>query len=143
LISSCGNLFGCRADHVALAISALAFLGTVLTAFVVILVWLRRAEIRKALSEHRTESRITAKFPLELSKLDEPVVHETAATENISRHGARVLTTTRWQPKDRVLVSLPGAVRHSKAQIAYCDLLPGYSFAVGLKFSSAFDDWSL
>jgi hypothetical protein len=122
--------------------TALVILGTVLAALVVILVWLRAAEILEVLRERRRESRITTDIPLELSNLDDPFVRETAPTENISRHGARVLTTTRWRPNDRVFVSSPGTVGRSHAQIAYCNLLPGQSFAVGLKFSSALEDWS-
>ena len=123
------------------ATSVAIFLGTVLTVLVVIFVWSRRAEIREALREHRRESRIPADISLELSELDATFV-ETAPTENISRHGARVLTTTRWRPHDRVLIGLPHAVERSHARIAYCDPLAGHSFAVGLKFSSAFNEWS-
>ncbi len=123
------------------AISVAIFLGTVLAVLVLTFVWSRRAEIREALREHRRESRLPADISLELSELDETFV-ETAPTENISRHGARVLTTTRWRRDDRVLISFPQAVERSHARIAYCDPLSGHSFAVGLKFSSAFNEWS-
>jgi PilZ domain len=123
------------------AISVVVLLGAVFAVLVVILAWSRRAEIREALREHRRESRIPADIPLELSNLDESFV-ETAPTENISRHGARVLTTTRWRPNDRVLIGLPQAVERSRARIAYCELLSRDSFVVGLQFSSAFNEWS-
>jgi PilZ domain len=123
------------------AISAAVFLGAVFAVLVLILAWSRRAEIREALREQRRESRIPADISLELSSLGETFV-ETATTENISRHGARVLTTTRWRPNDRVLIGLPQAVERSRARIAYCELLYGHLFAVGLQFSSAFGDWS-
>jgi heme exporter protein D len=123
------------------AISVAIFLGTVLAVLVVIFVWSQREEIREALREHRRESRIPADISLELAELDETVV-ETAPTENISRHGARVLTTRRWRPHERVLIGLAQAVERSHARIAYCDPLSGHSFAVGLKFSSAFNEWN-
>jgi PilZ domain len=123
------------------AISVAIFLVAVFAVLAVILAWSRREEIRAALREHRGESRKPVDIPLELSNLDKSFV-ETATAENISRHGARVLTRTRWRPNDRVLVGLPQAVRRSRARIAYCQLLPGDSFGVGLKFSAAFDEWS-
>jgi PilZ domain len=123
------------------AIIVTIFLGTVLAVLVVIFVWSRRAEIREALREHRSESRLPADISLELAKRDGAFV-ETAPTENISRHGARVLTTTQWRPNDRVLIGLPQAVERSRARITYCELLYRHSFAVGLKFSSAFNKWS-
>ena len=118
---------------------AAVFLATVFAVLLVILVWSRRAEIRAVLRERRGESRIPTGIPIELSNLDESFA-ETVTTENVSRHGARVLTTTCWRPHYRVLVTLPRAVQRSHAQIAYCELLPGNWFAVGLKFSSAFNE---
>ena len=109
----------------------------------VALIWSRRADIRAALKEHRRESRIAADISLELSDADEPFVHEATSTQNVSRHGARVLTKTRWRPNDRVLVHLPQAAERSRARIAYCTPLSEHAFAVGLKFSSALDEWSL
>ena len=123
------------------AIIVVVFLGTVFAALCVMLFWSRRAEIRAALKEHRVERRIPADIPLELSEPDEPFV-EKAPAENVSRHGARVLTKTRWQRNERVLVSLPQEVERSRARIAYCDPLPEQSFAVGLQFSSAVSEMS-
>jgi len=119
------------------AISAATFVGMILLALALAFIWSRRTDIRAALKEHRRESRIAANIPLELSNAEEPSVHETASTQNVSRHGARVLTKTRWRQNDRVLVHLPQAVERFPARIAYCAPLSEHSFAIGLKFSSA------
>ena len=123
------------------AISLAVFLGTLFAACCVLFVWSRRSEIRAALKEQRGESRVRATIPLELSKPDEARVEKVPA-ENVSRHGARVLTTARWQPNERVLVRLPQELDRSHARIAYCRPLSEQSFAVGLQFSSPVNDRS-
>lgn len=130
-----------RANGMVWTITAAIFLGTVLLVFVGAILWARRAEIRAAFNEHRREHRIPADFPLELADVDQPAIHETASAQNISRHGARVLTKTPWRPKDRVFVARPGTAERSQARIAYCASLSQHSFVVGLKFSSALDAW--
>ncbi len=79
---------------------------------------------------------------MELSNAAEPFVHEMVSTENVSRHGARVLTRAHWRPNDRVLVHLSRAVERSPARIAYCATLSEHAFVVGLKFSSPIE-WEL
>lgn len=123
------------------AISIFAFLGTLFAVLSVMFVWSRRAEISATLKEHRGENRIPAGVHLELSKLNESVA-EKVATENVSRHGARVLVKTHWQPNERVLVRLPQELERSPARITYCRPLSEQSFAVGLQFSSGFEEQS-
>ncbi len=117
-------------------ISVAIFLGTIVLVLTLSLVWSRRADIRAALKEHRRERRIAVDIAMELSNADEPFAHETAPTQNVSRHGARVLTKARWRPNDRVLVHLPRAVDRSQARIAYCAPISEHAFATGLKFLS-------
>jgi hypothetical protein len=97
--------------------------------------------IRKALREKRKEGRMSAAVGVELDGLDEPLTHEMALTENVSGHGARVVTKKRWRPKGRVLVRLTQGVAYSPAKIAYCDALSGDVFAIGLRFSSGVNSW--
>ena len=78
---------------------------------------------------------------LEISTPREPPVYENSATENASSHGARIISSTRWQPHEHMLVRLPFKNEPSRARITYCNALPTNAFAVGLKFSSAVDDW--
>jgi len=62
-------------------------------------------------------------------------------TENVSRHGARVVTNRRWYPHDSVLVRLPAEVLPARARITYCQPLKGAEFAMGLQFSLAVYSW--
>ncbi len=121
------------------AITIALFLGTVITVLLMFAAF--SAGEPSAPREQRIESRTWAEFDVELYGLDEAHVHETARTENVSRHGARVVTKTPWHPNDRVVVTSPRADERSRAKIAYCTALPGDVFAIGLQLSSAFDSW--
>jgi hypothetical protein len=79
-------------------ISVAIFLGTILFVLTLALIWSLRVELRAALKEHRRESRMAVDIVMELSNADEPFIHETASTQNVSRHGARVLTKAHWRP---------------------------------------------
>ena len=87
--------------------------------------------------EHRTPRRVA----LELSGSDRPLIYEITITENVSRHGARVVTNRRWYPHDSVLVRLPEEVLPARARITYCQPLKGAEFAMGLQFSLAVYSW--
>jgi hypothetical protein len=123
------------------AITIATFLGTVVAALLMLFVFYHRERILRTLREQRTEKRIPAEVSLELSSLDEPFSCETTPAENVSRHGARVVTKKAWRPDDHVLVKLPRDGERSRARIAYRQDLPGDSFAIGLQFSLAVHDW--
>ena len=113
------------------------FLGTVVAVMLVFWFFFQREQILAALRkpEKRTEARIPSRVGLELSGPDEPLIHEITFTENVSRHGARVVTKRRWNPNDSVLVKLPQESLPSRARITYCQPLKGDEFAMGLQFS--------
>jgi hypothetical protein len=117
------------------------FLATVVAAMLIFLIYSQREQIKKALNEKRKERRIPVEVELEISTPREPPVYENSATENASSHGARIISSTRWQPHEHMLVRLPFKNEPSHARTTYCDALPTNAFAVGLKFSSAVDDW--
>jgi hypothetical protein len=117
------------------------FVATVVAALLIFLIYSQREQIKKALKEKRRERRIPVEVELEISTQREPPVYANSVTENASSHGARIISSTRWQPHEHVLVSLPFKNEPARARIIYCDALPTNAFAVGLKFSSAVDDW--
>src|SRR5882724_9235492 len=113
------------------------FLGAVVALMLVFWFFSQREQILAALrepEEQRMEARIPTKVGLELSGPDEPLIYETTLTENVSRHGARVVTKRRWSPNDSVLVKLPQESLPSRARITYCQPLKGDEFAMGLQF---------
>lgn len=121
------------------ALSIATFLSTILIVLILGVLFSRRDHIRQALKEMRKESRTLAKVALELSHPDEAFTYETAATENVSRHGARIVTKANLSPNQRVLIRLPQADERAVARIAYCNAMPGSVFAVGLHFPTALD----
>jgi PilZ domain len=94
---------------------------------------------RRKPEQQRMEARIPARVELELSGPDEPLNCEITFTENVSPHGARVVTKKHWSPNDGVLVRLPQEGLLSSARITYCQSSKGNEFVVGLQFSSY--DW--
>jgi PilZ domain len=120
------------------------FLGAVVAAMLVFLFLFQREQIRAALRKPKqqcTEARIPTRVGLELSGPDEPLIYETTFTENVSRHGARVVTKRRWRPNDSVLVKLPQECLPSRPRITYCQPLKGGEFAMGLQFSLVVYSW--
>ncbi len=120
------------------------FLGAVVAAMLVFLFFFQREQIRAAIrkpEQQRIEARIPTRVALELSGPDEPLIYETSFTENVSRHGARVVTKRRWRPNDSVLVKLPQECLPSRARITYCQPLKGGEFAMGLQFSLVVYSW--
>ena len=117
------------------------FVATVVAALLIFLIYSQREQIKKALKEKRKERRTPVEVELEISTQREPPVYENSVTENASSHGARIISSTRWQPHEHVLVRLPFKDKPARARIIYCDALPTNAFAVGLRFPSAVDDW--
>jgi hypothetical protein len=119
-------------------ITIVTFLGAVVAVMLVFLFSFRREQILAALrkpEEQRLEARIPTRIALELSGPDEPLIYETTFTENVSSHGARVVTKRHWSPNDSVLVKLPQECLSSRARITYCQPLKGDELAMGLQLS--------
>ena len=120
------------------------FLGAVVAVMFVFWFFSQREQILAALrkpGQQRMEARIPTRVGLELSGPDEPILYETNFTENVSRHGARVVTKRRWSTNDSVLVRLPQESLPARARITYCQPLKEDEFTMGLQFSSAVYDW--
>ena len=66
---------------------------------------------------------------------------ESTFTENVSSHGARVLSTRRWRTNERLVISTPAGSFQSVARVAYCETVPQATFAVGLEFVEPSGSW--
>jgi len=125
-------------------ITILTFLGTMVALTLVFLFSFHKEQFLAAFSrpeEHRMETRTPARVGLELSGPDEPLIYEITFTENVSPHGARVVTKRHWSPNDSVLVKLPQEGSPSRARITYCQSLGADEFATGLQFSFLVYEW--
>ncbi|HYL09785.1 MAG TPA: PilZ domain-containing protein [Candidatus Acidoferrales bacterium] len=90
---------------------------------------------------YRYEKRIATVVPVYLSRLGPEAPVETGFTENVSRHGARVLTRGEWRPGDSVVISSRRGNLQSQARVIYCQHLAGTATVIGLQLSSPHGDW--
>jgi hypothetical protein len=83
----------------------------------------------------RAEPRMATNTVANLEHAEEPSIHETVLFENISEHGARLITGRRWSAGQRVIVSDSLVNFRTTAQVVYCTPHSLLRFAVGVKFS--------
>ena len=83
----------------------------------------------------RAEPRMSTNTVANLQSVDEPTLSETVVFENISEHGARLITNRRWPAGKRVIVSDSLVSFRTKAEVVYCAPHSLRRFAVGVKFS--------
>jgi hypothetical protein len=83
----------------------------------------------------RAEPRMATNTVANLEAAEEPSINETAVFENISEHGARLITSRRWVAGQRVIVSDSLVNSRIKAEVVYCTPHSLRRFVVGLKFN--------
>jgi len=90
---------------------------------------------------HRLEKRTILKVRVDLCSLDVRNPAQHALTENVSTHGARVVSPSPWKQNERLNVwSMPGDFR-ARARVVYCESLGRDSFAIGLQLLAASGGW--
>ena len=89
----------------------------------------------------RRETRVPMEVGVQITGHPAMPGTETTFTENVSPHGARGLSTRRWNTNDRLTIStLTGAFR-AIARVAYCQTTSESGFAVGLEFVEPSGNW--
>jgi PilZ domain len=89
----------------------------------------------------RLEERIPLTVRVDLCSLDVRYRAQEGLTENVSTHGARVVSSNPWKLNARLnLWSLPGDFR-ARARVVYCKPLGVDSFAIGLQLLAAAGEW--
>jgi hypothetical protein len=86
-----------------------------------------------AVPHGRSDKRVTKEVMVELARLDDPHVKETAIAQNVSARGLRVATERVWRPGDYVLVSSRESGLRTQARVVYCQRLKNNRFVVGLE----------
>ena len=90
----------------------------------------------------RLETRLPVAVRVDLWSLDIRQRAQECVTENVSTHGARVVSNKPWKLNQRLNVhSLPGDFR-ARARVVYCEPLGVNSFAVGLQLLAATGKWN-
>jgi hypothetical protein len=89
----------------------------------------------------RLEERRYIKVGVDLSGVDVRTPAQSGVTDNVSAHGARVLTSKALRFNERVNVrSLLGSYR-SRARVVYCVPAAGGMYAIGLQLYASAGDW--
>ncbi len=97
--------------------------------------------VPKAPAEVRRERRVPMEVGVHISG---HVVHpgtESTFTENVSSHGARVLSTRPWKTDDRLMLSTLTGSFQALARVTYCQSASEGEFAVGLEFLEPNGSW--
>jgi hypothetical protein len=85
------------------------------------------------MSENRKEERNPEKLQVLLSSAADPSSIESALTENVSSRGLRVRTERPWTRDTLVIVLTCESELWARGRVAYCQRLPGDTFAIGLE----------
>ena len=93
------------------------------------------------MNDARKEKRNPQKRQVLLSPLEEPLVKEVGWTENVSRHGLRVLTEWPWPTDTQLTVLSSESELWERARVVYCHPLSGNLFALGLEFLNPTAKW--
>jgi hypothetical protein len=89
----------------------------------------------------RAEERTNFKVGVDLSCVDLRTPAQSGVTDNVSAHGARVLTSKALRSNDRLNVrSMLGSYR-SRARVVYCVPAAGGMYAIGLQLYASAGDW--
>jgi hypothetical protein len=89
----------------------------------------------------RSEERVPLAVRVDLCSLNVRHPAKEGLTENISAHGARVVSSHPWKLNDRLnLWCLPGDFR-ARARVVYCEPLGRRSYAVGLQLLASSGEW--
>jgi len=92
---------------------------------------------------NRLENRTALRVAVDLASLEIRYPAQQGVTENISLHGARVITGKPWPLNGRLnLRSLVGNLR-SRARVVYCEPRPTGDFVLGLQLSATAGEWIL
>jgi len=79
--------------------------------------------------------------PVQLTALDQPSIHEPTSTQDISAHGARVMTQRIWQPGSRLLIKSLRGDFWARARVVYWRSFSASRFAIGLEFIAQAGAW--
>jgi PilZ domain len=88
----------------------------------------------------RKEPRIPAKMFVSLYSPDQPSF-ELASTLDVSCHGARVVTKTRWEPNQHLSVRSIRGNLYSRARVVHCRRHTFNTFIIGLEMFYPEGDW--
>ena len=93
------------------------------------------------LFDGRIEKRVPSLVPVYLATLEEPRARERTLTENVSPHGARVISQRSWQSGDKSLITPLTGGFPQVGRVIYCLPKAGDRFSVGIEFPNRTVKW--
>jgi PilZ domain len=89
----------------------------------------------------RLESRVFLTVPLYLHDSNKSVPADLALTENVSSHGARIVTKRAGNPGEEwQIAAIANGVRRD-VRVVYCEELSNRNFCIGLELEDAAQNW--
>jgi len=101
----------------------------------------QRKIIRLQGFDARMEKRDPVPVQVYLASLEEPKAREKTVTEDVSPHGARVLTKRHWNRGDAPLLTPLIGEYPMHARVVYCDPLSNGSYCIGIEFDGPAFEW--
>ncbi len=92
----------------------------------------------------RMEKRLPISIVVSLALAQDQPANETEVTytENVSAHGARVISKRHWQPGEVAQVTSLKDEVAIRGKVAYCQKLPDNRYCLGLNFNGHGVTWS-
>jgi len=87
------------------------------------------------------ETLVPAQSSVLLSEMAEPLLTESASTDNVSSHGMRVRTHRLWKRDTHLIVQSSEGELWGRAKVVYCQALPANTFALGIEFVARTGGW--
>jgi len=93
------------------------------------------------LFDGRIEKRLPTAVPVYLGSLEDPRSPERTLTENVSPHGARVLSKRSWRPGEESLITPLTGEFPQIGRVIYCLPRTGDRFCLGMEFPDRAVKW--
>jgi hypothetical protein len=90
----------------------------------------------------RNEKRLPTLIPVYLASLHDPSNREETTTENISPHGARVISKRSWRPGEGSIVTGTVGGFAQAGRVIYCLPRVGDRFCLGIEFPDRAVKWA-
>ncbi len=93
------------------------------------------------LFDGRLEKRLATSVPVYLASLADPRDRERTVTENVSPHGARVISKRSWRSGEKVLITPLTGEFPQVGRVIYCLPKGGDRFCLGVEFPDRTVKW--
>jgi hypothetical protein len=98
--------------------------------------------MKKSYPVERHDKRVPMEVSVQIAGHPEMPGAEMTFTENVSRNGARVLTSRRWRQHDMLMLTSPSGF-HSPGRVAYCERAQAHAgnYAIGVELLEPTGRW--